>query len=152
MGPVAFGCNAVLRSLATLQPGVSFSMARALPPRTPNGVAASLCYKEICPPFFRQGAIAGALRESNRFALLVDGADYYTALAKAIRRAKRWIALLAWDLDTRTQLVEHDPGQRTGPLQQFFRDIASRITRTCRSQFFRGTSRYSSPTFAIRSS
>src|SRR5262245_50012923 len=58
----------------------------------------------------------------NRFALLVDGADYYTTLAKAIRRAKRWIALLAWDLDTRTQLVEHDPGQRTGSLQQFLRD------------------------------
>ena len=49
------------------------------------------------------------IEKVNRFALLVDGADYYTALAKAIRRAKRWIALLAWDLDTRTHLVEHDP-------------------------------------------
>ena len=61
----------------------------------------------------------------NRFALLVDGAEYYTTLARAMRRAQRWIALLAWDLDTRTHLVEHDPSQRTGPLRDFLREVVA---------------------------
>jgi phospholipase D1/2 len=65
------------------------------------------------------------LERVNRFALLVDGADYYTTLAKTLRRAQRWIGLLAWDLDTRMHLVEHDPDQRTGSLQQFLRDMVA---------------------------
>ena len=65
----------------------------------------------------------------NRFALLVDGAAYYTTLAKAIRLAQQWIALLAWDLDTRTQLVEHIPEGRTGPLRQFLRDTVTENTK-----------------------
>jgi phospholipase D1/2 len=71
------------------------------------------------------GSNCWRIERVNRFALLIDGADYYMTLAKAVRRAQRWIALLAWDLDTRTQLVEHDPEQRTGPLQQFLRDTVA---------------------------
>jgi len=63
------------------------------------------------------------IESANRFALLIDGADYYSAVATAIRRAQRSVALLAWDFDTRTHLVEHGPDQHTGPLRQFFRDV-----------------------------
>jgi phospholipase D1/2 len=42
-----------------------------------------------------------------------------------MRRALRSIALLAWDLDTRTQLFENDPADSTGPLRQFLHDLAA---------------------------
>ena len=65
------------------------------------------------------------IERANRFALLVDASNYYGALVKAMRRAQRWIALLAWDLDTRTQLFENDPAEGTGPLRQFLRDLVA---------------------------
>jgi phosphatidylserine/phosphatidylglycerophosphate/cardiolipin synthase-like enzyme len=66
------------------------------------------------------------IERANRFALLVDASNYYGALIKAMLRAQRSIALLAWDLDTRTQLFENDPRHGTGPLREFLRDIVSR--------------------------
>ncbi len=81
--------------------------------------------KEAMSRVLQVGRNCWRVERANRFALLVDGADYYTTLAKAIRRAQRWIGLLAWDLDTRTELVEHDPGERTGSLQQFLRDTVA---------------------------
>src|SRR5688572_25652419 len=62
---------------------------------------------------------------ANRFALLIDASSYYGALVKALTRAQRWIALLGWDLDTRTQLFEEDPRESTGPLWKFFRELVS---------------------------
>lgn len=66
------------------------------------------------------------IARAGRFSLLVDAESYYTTLAQAVRRAERSIALLAWDLDTRTPLVEHDPAHRTGSLQEFFRELVLR--------------------------
>jgi phosphatidylserine/phosphatidylglycerophosphate/cardiolipin synthase-like enzyme len=65
------------------------------------------------------------IETANHFALLVDGSNYYGALVEAMRRAQRYIAVLGWDLDTRTHLFENDPGQGTGPLRQFLRDLVS---------------------------
>ena len=96
--------------------------AHSATPSAKRGVVASACYKRGMSGVLQLGRNCWRIERVDRFALLVDGADYYTTLAKAIRGAKRWIALLAWDLDTRTQLVERDPGQRTGSLQQFLRD------------------------------
>jgi phosphatidylserine/phosphatidylglycerophosphate/cardiolipin synthase-like enzyme len=73
----------------------------------------------------QKGRNCWRMEAANRFALLIDGAAYYGALAKAMRRAERWIALLAWDLDTRTHLVEHEPAHATGPFRQFLRDLVS---------------------------
>jgi phospholipase D1/2 len=66
------------------------------------------------------------MERANRFALLVDASDYYGTLVKAITGAQRWIALLAWDLDTRTELFGNDPSEGTGPLRQFLHDTVSR--------------------------
>jgi phospholipase D1/2 len=73
----------------------------------------------------QRGRNCWRIEAANRFALLIDGAAYYCALANAMRRAQRWIALLAWDLDTRTHLVEHEPAHATGPFRQFLRDLVS---------------------------
>jgi phospholipase D1/2 len=74
----------------------------------------------------KQGHNCWRIERANRFALLVDASDYYGAVIKAMTRAQRWIALLAWDLDTRTELFENDPSQGTGPLRQFMRDLVER--------------------------
>ncbi len=73
----------------------------------------------------QRGRNCWRMEAANRFALLIDGEAYYGALAKAMRGAQRWIALLAWDLDTRTHLVEHDPAHATGPFREFVRDLVS---------------------------
>jgi phospholipase D1/2 len=66
------------------------------------------------------------IERANRFGLLVDASSYFGMLVKAITRAQRWIALLAWDLDTRTQLFEDDPNQGTGPLGEYLQGIAAK--------------------------
>ena len=36
--------------------------------------------------------------------MLVDGSGYYSALVDTIPRAKRTVAIVGWDLDTRARL------------------------------------------------
>jgi phosphatidylserine/phosphatidylglycerophosphate/cardiolipin synthase-like enzyme len=38
---------------------------------------------------------------SSRFALIVDAADYYAAVASCLRQARSEVVVLAWDFDTR---------------------------------------------------
>ena len=63
--------------------------------------------------------------KANRFALLVDGSNYYAALADAISQARHTVALVGWDLDSRAQL---GPGGGSGnlmpPLREFFPAVA----------------------------
>ena len=66
------------------------------------------------------------IERANRFSLLVDAANYYGTLVKTMKGARRWIALLGWDLDTRTELFGHDRSQSTGPLREFLRDLVTR--------------------------
>ena len=68
------------------------------------------------------------IEKADHFALLVDGSNYYGALVKAFNRAQRYIALLGWDLDTRTQLFENDPARGTGPLREFLRELVTQNT------------------------
>src|SRR5690242_17508279 len=66
------------------------------------------------------------IERANRFRLLIDASNYFGVLVKAIARAQRWIALLAWDLDTRTHLFGDDPDQGTGPLGEYLRGTAEK--------------------------
>jgi phospholipase D1/2 len=74
----------------------------------------------------RPGHNCWRIERANRFALLVDASNFYGALVRAMRRAQESIALLAWDLDSRTQLIEHDSDESTGPLRQFLPDLVAR--------------------------
>lgn len=62
------------------------------------------------------------LARADRFALLVDGVNYYAALADTITRARRSVVILGWDLDSRVRL---GPGAATDgeellpPLREF---------------------------------
>ena len=42
---------------------------------------------------------------AKRLAFLVDGADYFGALRKAIAKAKRSVFIIGWDIDSRIRLV-----------------------------------------------
>ena len=50
---------------------------------------------------------------AKRFALLVDGSNYYAALVQAISQAKHAVFILGWDLDSRVRL---GPGAGPEPL------------------------------------
>lgn len=45
------------------------------------------------------------IERAKRFRVLVDGAEYFTALRRAIARAQRTIFILGWDIDSRVRLV-----------------------------------------------
>ena len=52
------------------------------------------------------------IEQAGRFALIVDGADYFVALRQAMLRARRSIMLIGWDFDARIAL---GPGGDDGP-------------------------------------
>lgn len=47
---------------------------------------------------------------ADRFAMIVDGADYYRFVKQAILKARFQVLMIGWDFDTR---VEFEPGGRT---------------------------------------
>ena len=67
------------------------------------------------------------LVKADRFALLVDGAEYYGTLAHCIARARRTVVIVGWDLDSRVRL---GPGAASGgetlvpPLREFLPGVA----------------------------
>jgi phosphatidylserine/phosphatidylglycerophosphate/cardiolipin synthase-like enzyme/uncharacterized membrane protein YdjX (TVP38/TMEM64 family) len=52
-----------------------------------------------------EGRTVWRIARASRAALLVDGADYFGALRKAMAGARRSIVVLGWDIDSRTPLV-----------------------------------------------
>jgi phospholipase D1/2 len=64
---------------------------------------------------------------ANRFALLVDGVEYYAALARCIERARRTVVIVGWDLDSRVHLgpgVDANGREILPPLRNFLPAIA----------------------------
>ena len=69
------------------------------------------------------------LARADRFALLVDGETYYSALADSIARAKRRVIILGWDLDSRVRLsagAALDGEKLLPPLREFLPAVASK--------------------------
>ncbi len=67
------------------------------------------------------------LVKARRFALLIDGANYYAAVADSLMRARRSVIILGWDLDSRVRL---GPGAAVAgeelrpPLREFLPAVA----------------------------
>lgn len=75
----------------------------------------------------RPGENCGAVVRANRFALLVDGSAYYEAVAESIRRARRTVIMLGWDLDSRVRLgpgADPEGGALQPPLRDFLPAVA----------------------------
>ncbi len=62
----------------------------------------------------------------DRFGVLVDGQSYFEALASSLAKAKRRIALLGWDFDSRTFLRPQKRRRRRLPIGEFLRDLVER--------------------------
>lgn len=52
--------------------------------------------------------------KADRLAVLIDGAETYGSMRKALLRAERSILILGWDVDSRTPLVGEDPDPDDG--------------------------------------
>jgi phospholipase D1/2 len=72
------------------------------------------------PRVLDQGRNCGILARASRFALLVDGSNYYAALAQSLPQARHTIAIVGWDLDSRVRL---GPGAGEEPLEPPIRDF-----------------------------
>jgi phospholipase D1/2 len=57
----------------------------------------------------RPGDTCWRRERADRVAFLVDGADYFRALRSSIIKAERSIALLGWDVHSKTPLIPGDP-------------------------------------------
>jgi phospholipase D1/2 len=50
---------------------------------------------------------------AGRVAFMIDGADYFEALADAVRQANKSLYITAWDIDSRTELLRRTPVEKT---------------------------------------
>jgi phosphatidylserine/phosphatidylglycerophosphate/cardiolipin synthase-like enzyme len=78
------------------------------------------------PDVLDPGRNCSVIAHADRFALLVDGSNYYSAVADAISRARRTVVIVGWDLDSRAQLEPAAAGGRQGPpLRELLPAVAS---------------------------
>jgi len=61
---------------------------------------------------------------AERVALLIDGAEYFRAVAAAMRRARRHILIIGWDFHSQTQLHLDDDTLGPALLGDFLNDLA----------------------------
>jgi len=60
------------------------------------------------PPIARPGRNCWRIAPASRMAFLVDGEDYYRAVAESFARAERSIEIVGWDVNSRTRMIEPD--------------------------------------------
>ena len=53
----------------------------------------------------RAGRNAWRVERADRAAVLVDGAQYFAALRRALRNAERAICIVGWDINSQTRLM-----------------------------------------------
>lgn len=73
--------------------------------------------------FFKNGDNCWQLARADRAAFLVDGEDYYRAVAEAFEQAQHSIYILGWDVDSRVRL-RRDTGQ-----EETFGQLVDRLAR-----------------------
>jgi phospholipase D1/2 len=78
------------------------------------------------PSVLEPGRNCWQIARANRFAVLVDGSNYYAALVQAITQASHTVVVLGWDLDTRARL---GPGAGSEPLVPPLRDFLPAVAR-----------------------
>jgi phospholipase D1/2 len=63
---------------------------------------------------------------SERVAFLIDGQDYFRAVAAALRQARRSVMILGWDIDSRIRLCrDGEDGGGREPLGQFLNQLVA---------------------------
>ncbi|MDJ0389793.1 phospholipase D-like domain-containing protein [Roseomonas sp. E05] len=89
--------------------GPSGTTHRPTPVRLPEGrgTGAQAAASLLVP-----GETCWALERTNRFAVIIDGADYFRAAKAAILKARHHVLLIGWDFDAR---VAMEPERQTLP-------------------------------------
>lgn len=72
-------------------------------------------------PILREGRNCWRIASAGRAAVLVDGEDYYAALEKALRKAKKSIIVVGWDFDAGIRLLPRD--ESSPKLGDFLRSL-----------------------------
>jgi phospholipase D1/2 len=99
-----------------LLPLVSENDALAWPEKCKDmGVTGVLCPGRNC----------WKVMKAKRFALLVDGSNYYGVLAETIRQGRKSVAILGWDLDSRVRLFGRGRPGGHAPLQRFLPEVVA---------------------------
>ena len=57
----------------------------------------------------RPGRTCWRLAQADRFSLVIDGAEYFAFVMRAMRQAEEQILLIGWDFDTRVRLIHEQP-------------------------------------------
>jgi phosphatidylserine/phosphatidylglycerophosphate/cardiolipin synthase-like enzyme len=60
-------------------------------------------------PILKEGHNCWRIAPAKRAAVLIDGANYYAALEKVLRRARKSILIVGWDFDAGIRLLPDDP-------------------------------------------
>ncbi|MBJ2150187.1 phospholipase D-like domain-containing protein [Paracoccus sp. IB05] len=61
-------------------------------------------------PLLRPGETCWRVETAQRFAFVIDGADYFVSLRKALLQARHSIMLVGWDFDTRITFGDSNDG------------------------------------------
>ncbi len=77
-------------------------------------------------PILREGENCWCRAHAHRVALLVDGADYFAAVADAIERAERSIVMIGWDFHSRIRLRRGEGAGETELLALLERQVRRR--------------------------
>jgi len=60
-------------------------------------------------PVLRPGGTCWRIEPCGTFGVLIDAADYFSAVRRALMAAQHQVLLIAWDFDTRIRLAPDDP-------------------------------------------
>ncbi len=77
-------------------------------------------------PILEPGKTCCRIARAHRFAMIVDGAEYFAQLRAAMLKAQHLILLIGWDFDLRIRLTPggfDDPGSRLG---EFMKSLVRR--------------------------
>lgn len=77
-------------------------------------------------PLLEPGRNCWRIERATRFAMLVDGDEYFRALRDALTQAEHTIFILGWDIDSRFELV---PGGANDGLPAGLRDFLDALAR-----------------------
>ncbi|GJD95280.1 phospholipase D-like domain-containing protein [Methylobacterium iners] len=72
------------------------------------------------------GRTCWRIARADRFALIVDAADYFTTLRRAMIQARECILLIGWDFDTRVALTIDEDGEWPTTLGPFIDALVDR--------------------------
>lgn len=72
------------------------------------------------------GRTCWRITRADHFALIVDAADYFTTLKRAMIQARECILLIGWDFDTRVTLTSDEDGEWPNELGPFINALVDR--------------------------